>query len=100
MYRYTCKDTTGKWIGKLSISERPGIIEGLANARGSSFHILIGKSCQGTFLCIPNWNIGMAIPSVMDSFWLQEHMRRLYPRISLVDVKSILGAMAIMMEKL
>lgn len=77
MYRYTCKDNTEKWTGELSIIENHGIIEGIAQARGSSFRILMGKSCQGIFLCIPNWNIGMTVPAVIDGFWLQKHIRRL-----------------------
>ena len=41
-------------------------------ARGSTFHLLVGKHAYGKYLCIPNWRIGTEISSLSDSFWSRE----------------------------
>ena len=44
------------------------------NARGSYFHMIIGKSEYGNYLCIPNWNVGSEMGALSDLFWNSERL--------------------------
>lgn len=63
-------------------------------ARGSSFHIIMGKHSSGSYLCIPNWGIGMDISDPDDCFWNYEHLRENYPKLRKVDAVSIVNALS------
>ena len=58
-------------------------------ARGSTFHLLVGKHAYGKYLCIPNWGIGTEISSLSDCFWNRERLEQDYPKLSKVDIISI-----------
>ena len=68
---YQCSDPDSNeknWIGHI----RPLNInrnEFEVTARGSTFHLLVGKHAYGKYLCIPNWGIGTEISSLSDCFW-------------------------------
>ena len=57
---YQCSDPDSNeknWTGHI----RPLNInrnEFEVTARGSTFHLLVGKHAYGKYLCIPNWGIG------------------------------------------
>ena len=62
-------------------------------ARGSTFHLLIGKHSYGKYLCIPNWKIGTEMSSLSDCFWNSERLEQDYPDLSKVDIISIVKAL-------
>ena len=62
-------------------------------ARGSTFHLLVGKHAYGKYLCIPNWGIGTEISSLSDCFWNRERLEQDYPELSKVDIISIVKAL-------
>ena len=64
------------------------------NARGSSFHLLVGKHAYGNYLCIPNWGIGTELSYLSDRFWNTEHLKSEYPELSCPDIISIVTALA------
>ena len=62
-------------------------------ARGSTFHLMVGKHTYGRYLCIPNWGIGTEIASLSDCFWNRERLEQDYPELSKVDIISIVKAL-------
>lgn len=90
-FSYKCSDPDGNgdtWTGYirlLSICKN----EFEVTARGSPFHLMIGKHSYGKYLCIPNWKIGTEISSLSDCFWNRERLEQDYPELSKVDIISI-----------
>ena len=94
-FYYQCSDPDSNeknWIGHI----RPLNInrnEFEVTARGSTFHLLVGKHAYGKYLCIPNWGIGTEISSLSDCFWNRERLEQDYPELSKVDIISIVKAL-------
>ena len=92
---YQCSDPDSNeksWTGRI----RPLNInrnEYEVTARGSTFHLLVGKHAYGKYLCIPNWGIGTEISSLSDCFWNRERLEQDYPELSKVDIISIVKAL-------
>lgn len=61
-------------------------------ARGSSFHLIVGHHKYGTYICIPNWNVGTELASLTDRFWNYERLIN-YTELSIVDAYSIVNAL-------
>ncbi|WP_128868020.1 hypothetical protein [Blautia wexlerae] len=51
--------------------------------------MLVEKHAYGKYLCIPNWGIGTEISSLSDCFWNRERLEQDYPKLSKVDIISI-----------
>ena len=87
---YQCSDPDSNeknWTGQI----RPLNInrnEFEVTARGSTFHLLVGKHAYGKYLCIPNWGIGTEISSLSDCFWNRERLEQDYPELSKVDTRT------------
>lgn len=64
------------------------------SARGSCFHLVIGRHRNSRYIYIPTWNISMDISYLEDRFWNREQLQRNYPELSTVDVISITEALA------
>lgn len=62
-------------------------------ARGSCFHLIIGKHYYSRYIYIPTWNIAMDISYLDDRFWNREHLLKTYPELSPVDAVSIVEAL-------
>ncbi|WP_334196373.1 DUF6618 family protein [Muricomes intestini] len=99
---YTCIGTPEMkpihWNGHIKLLRTTDPYEMEVTARHSSFHILCGRHKYGSFICIPNWNIGTELASLSDSFWNQERLTTYYPELSLVDVISIVDSLAVLNE--
>lgn len=80
------------WSGKIAILDDSHGIEAAVEARGSSFHLLIGKHRYGNYICIPNWGIGTELAGLSDRFWNLENLSTEYPDLSIVDAASIADA--------
>jgi hypothetical protein len=63
-------------------------------ARGSTFHMILGRHAYGRYVCIPNRGIGTEISSLDDRFWNMERITEIYPDLSLVDAVSIVDALS------
>mgnify|MGYP003197466767 CR=1 FL=1 len=81
---YQCSDPDSNeknWTGHI----RPLNInrnEFEVTARGSTFHLLVGKHAYGKYLCIPNWGIGTEISSLSDCFWNRGRLEQDYSELS------------------
>lgn len=80
------------WTGEIipiQLEQEPYEVE--VSARGSYFHLLIGHHACGTFLGIPNWDIGTELASLSDSFWNLERLRN--TKLKKVDACSVAYAL-------
>ena len=63
-------------------------------ARGSYFHLLVGRHAYGNYLCIPNRGIGTELSLLSDCFWNTSRLKAEYPQLSMPDAISIVNALA------
>lgn len=67
----TTKSWTANWeIINLTYESAELCISG----RGSSFNVILGDSCSGKYMCIPNINKGCALSQWSDTFWNTERI--------------------------
>ena len=52
----------------------------------SSFHIIIGKSTYGNYVCVPNFDIGCYLSTFGDIFWNTEKLVRLIGKVDGITV--------------
>lgn len=91
---YQCKSRNESWSGRINTLNESIPYEFAVNARGSTFHLLVGKHAYGNYLCIPNWGIGTELSFLSDRFWNEDHLKSEYPELSEPDVISIVTALA------
>lgn len=65
--------------------------EAEVSARGSYFHLIVGRHAYGNYICIPNWDIGTELASLSDSFWILERLSR--TKLKKVDACSVAYAL-------
>lgn len=65
--------------------------EAEVSARGSYFHLIVGRHAHGNYICIPNWDIGTELASLSDSFWNLERLSR--TKLKKVDACSVAYAL-------
>ena len=96
-FTYRCHGKKGMnpciWCGEITLLKDSEIIETDVTARGSSFHMLVGKYQYGNFICIPDWGIGTELSHLSDRFWNLERLTCTYPKLSLVEAISIADAL-------
>lgn len=97
---YQCKSGKDSWIGQISTLRESEPFECEVIARGSSFHLLVGKHAYGNYLCIPNWGIGTELSFLSDRFWNADRLKSEYPKLSNPDVISIVNALATIGERI
>ena len=99
---YICTGTEDmdplRWEGHIRLIKGSEPYELEVTARHSSFHILCGKHAYGSYICIPNWNIGTELAGLSDSFWNFERLTTYYPEVSPVDAVSIVDALVKLSE--
>ena len=67
MITFTCKGkgcSPRQWEGSLEILQKGNPCEAELCARGSRFHLIVGKHSYGNYLCIPDWDIGTELSSL------------------------------------
>lgn len=87
-----------RWNGHINLLRSTDPYELEVTARYSSFHILCGKHEYGSYICIPNWNIGTELAELSDRFWNFERLTTYYPELSPVDAISIIDALVKLSE--
>lgn len=86
------------WFGTICPLQPFEAVDYEVNARGSSFHVIIGKHSDGKYLCIPNWGIGMYLSDDGNRKWNLEQLLEKYPTIHAVDAVSIVDAITAILE--
>lgn len=79
------------WEGRLRILKAGNPCEAVIEARGSYFHLIVGKHSYGNFICIPNWNVGTELADLDDIFWNKERLRD-YTSLRNTDACSVAAA--------
>ena len=100
MITLTCKGkgcSSRQWEGSLEILQRGNPCEAELCARGSRFHLIVGKHSYGNYLCIPNWDVGTELSSLADLFWNEERLRH-YSRMKKADACTIVSALKVLAE--
>ncbi len=88
---YTCILRHGSrkesWTGKLTLLRKGlDMYEAEISGRGTYFHVLAGRHQYGTYLCIPNHDVGCELSDFSDIFWNEERLRGLMRRVDAVTV--------------
>ena len=79
-----CQET---WTGKLTLLRwRPGWYEAEISGRGTYFHILAGRHKYGTYLCIPNHDVGCELSDFSDILWNEQRISGLMRKVDAVTV--------------
>ena len=101
-FTYVCKSYLGNdiesWIGTICPLMPFDCTEYEITARGSCFHLIIGRHSYSHYIYIPTWNIAMDISYLDDRFWNREHLLHTYPELSPVDAISIVEALSAIKE--
>ena len=92
---YTCRGGSKMppWEGTLLPIKLTEPYEVEVIARGSSFHLIVGHHKYGTYICIPNWNVGTELASLTDCYWNYERLTS-YANLAKVDAYSVASALA------
>ena len=85
----TSKTTWNGEIIPIRLEQEPYEVE--VSARGSYFHLLVGRHAYGNYICIPNWDIGTELASLSDSFWNLERLST--TKLKKVDACSVAYAL-------
>lgn len=97
---YECHGSKGmkprEWKGEINIVSLKEPYEVEINARGSRFHLIIGKHAYGNFMCLPNWNIGSEMAAMQDNFWNWERLKS--AGMKTVDAYSVAEALVALSE--
>ena len=97
---YECHGSKGmkprKWKGEVKVLSTVEPYEMEINARGSYFHLIIGKHAYGNYMCLPNWNIGSEMAGMTDGFWNWERLKE--SGLKSVDAYSVSDALVALSE--
>ena len=80
------------WDGRLRMLKTGELCEAELEARGSYFHLIVGRHTYGNFVCIPNWNVGTEVSGLDDVFWNTERLQN-NTSLKKVDVCSVATAL-------
>lgn len=79
-FEYECHGSQGMkpriWKGEIKVLSICEPYEMEVNARGSYFHLIIGKHAYGNYMCLPNWSVGSEMAGMQDRFWNWEKLRK------------------------
>lgn len=94
---FPCTGATGcrpqSWEGALRLLRTGEFCEAEVEARGSYFHLIVGRHAYGNFVCIPNWNVGTEIAGMDDIFWNTERLQN-YTVLKRTDACSVAAALS------
>lgn len=95
---YQCKGAAEmvpqSWNGEISYLHSSSCLETIVTARGSTFHMIIGRHQSGNFICIPNWEIGTGLSALSDEFWNFGRLTTVYPSLTKPNAISITCALS------
>lgn len=97
---YECHGSKGMrprgWSGEIKVLSLKEPYEVEISARGSCFHLILGKHMYGNYMCLPNWNIGSEMSEMQDRFWNWERLKN--AGMKSVDACSVANALVVLSE--
>ena len=100
MITFSCRGKgcpPSQWEGTLEIIKRGNPCEAELCARGNRFHLIVGKHVYGTYICIPNWDIGTELAALSDTFWNEERLRN-YSKMKKADACTVVTALKVLVD--
>ncbi len=73
-----CRDVRcrpSSWQARVKILSTGNPCEAIVSARGNSYHLIFGQQTNGSYLCIPDWNLGSELAQLSDVFWNTERLQ-------------------------
>lgn len=65
------------WSGEIELLIHTDFhYEAVITARGTSFHVIVGKQQNGNYLCVLNMDFGCELSHLSDYLWNAERIRR------------------------
>ncbi|MFI3214717.1 MAG: DUF6618 family protein [Eubacteriales bacterium] len=102
---YDCVNTRARkeenkhWKGHiLSYVKRKDGFEAEISGRGSSFHLIVGETRHGNYLCIPTWEVGSELADYNDTFWNQEQIGRQLSAVDSITLANGIKAIGILLK--
>ena len=102
---YDCSNTKARkeenkyWKGRIvSYEKRNDGFEAEITGRGSSFHIIVGETRHGNYLCIPAWGVGSELTDYQDTFWNCERLRKQLSAVDSITVSNGIKAIAMLLK--
>ena len=72
-------------IRPIQLQQAPYEME--VTARGSSFHLIVGRHAYGNYVCSPDWDVGAELAALSDLFWNRERLGN--TKLRKVDASSV-----------
>lgn len=93
------KEEKKHWKGRIvSYEKREDGFEAELTGRGSSFHLIVGETRFGNYLCIPTWGVGSELADYQDTFWNLERLGRQLSVVDSITVVNGIKAMAMLLK--
>lgn len=83
--------SSGPWEARLRlISRDQNFLDANVQARGSSFHFIVGSYLNGGFLCMPGYGFGCNLSNLDDAEWNRQQLRQ---KLNIVDTETMVSAL-------
>ena len=93
------KEENRYWKGRIvSYEKRNDGFEADITGRGSSFHLIVGETRHGNYLCIPTWEVGSELADYNDTFWNCERIGKQLSTVDSITVANGIKAIAMLLK--
>lgn len=96
--KFECTMKIGKriehWPGMVTNLTKFGSHYELKIESRSGFIVVIGKTNQGNFACIPDYDVGCHLSTLKDLFWNSERLRAVMNKVDAITVAQAIQAVA------
>lgn len=87
-----------KWSGKITSFKNYGSHYEIRIESRSGILVLVGKTTQGAFACMPDFEAGCHLVNLKDKFWNTEKLTKVLGKIDGITVASALYALSVQLE--
>ena len=88
------KSRSEKWAGRITAFKNYGTHYEIKIDSRSGILVLFGKTSQGTFACMPDFDAGCHLVNPRDVFWNTEQLVRVLGKVDGITVAAALNALA------
>jgi hypothetical protein len=88
------KNRSEKWTGRIEYFKNYGTHYEVKIQSRSGILVLLGKTTQGAFACMPDFGAGCFLADPRDLFWNTEQLVRVLGRVDGITVASALNALS------
>lgn len=88
------KNGSEKWSGEITAFKNYGTHYEIIIESRSAILVLLGKTAQGAFACMPDFGAGCHLANPRDLFWNTEQLVRVLGKIDGITVACAISALA------